>query len=402
MKRFLCIAILSVLTLAPVYAQTKASTQKKLTQVQKEIAQLDRQIKANNAKSSDAINQLTLTRKKIAAGNELVKEINRQIDSTTIEIEEKKKEIERAEDQYGIMLDYYEMLIRTAYVNRDTKMWLMYILSGKSLGQVIRRFNYMQSVSEDMRTQAQDIRDHKANMERQIIELDSLKAESVALLESRSEELKVLQEDEKKEKAVVDKLNRNKSEYQKKLAKKQREADALNKALRDFVAKEAAKKKSSSGKSSGKSTTGKSSPKNAADVKLSNEFAGNKGKLPWPVSGTVVGQFGQHNHPVYKNVKLPFNNGCNIATGTDEPVKAVFAGTGKNVVVMPGYNQCVLVQHGDYYTFYCKLKDVRVSSGDKVAVGTVLGTVDTISGETQLHFQLWKDTNPQDPENWLR
>ena len=68
---------------------------------------------------------------------------------------------------------------------------------------------------------------------------------------------------------------------------------------------------------------------------------------------------------------------------------------------MPGYNQCVLVQHGEYYTFYCKLKQVKVKAGDKVSCGDVLGIVDSIGGETGLHFQLWKGTASQDPEPWL-
>ena len=397
MKRFLCIALFLSLAVAPAAGETKAGMQKKLTKVQNEIAALDKQIKANEAKSSDAAAQLTLTRKKIAAGKELAAELTREIEATNKLIGEKKQDVSKAEDRYNMMLDAYELLIRKAYVNRDTKMWLTYIFSGKDFGQILRRYNYLHSVSEDMRAQARDIRGQKENLERQIQELDSLKAEEVALLQARSDELQILKKDEKNEKAMVDKLKRNRSTYEKQLAKKQKEAEALNKAIRDFVAKEAAKSKP--GK---KGTTGKSSPKSQADIKLSNEFAANKGKLPWPVNGTVVWQYGQHNHPVYTNVKMPFNNGCNIATATNEPVKAVFAGTVKNVAMMPGYNQCVLVQHGDYYTFYCKLHDVRVNTGDKVKVGDILGSVDTISGETQLHFQLWHVTDPQDPEKWLR
>ena len=398
MRRFLCTALIVLMAL-PVSGQTtKAGMQKKLTKVQNEIAELDRQIKANEAKSSDALAQLTLTRKKIATGKELAAELGRQIDSTGRRIEAKKKDIAQASDRYDMMLGAYEMLIRRAYVNRDTKMWLTYIFAGKDLGQVFRRYNYLRNISGDMRAQARDIRDQKALMEREMSALDSLKEASEALLATRSSELKALQADEKSEKAMVAKLKKGKADYQKQLARKQKEADALNKSIRDFVAKQAA------GKSSGKkgTTTGKSSPRSQADIKLSNEFAGNKGKLPWPVQGTIVGQFGQHNHPVYTNVKLPFNNGCNIATSAGAPVKAVFAGTVKNVVVLPGYNQCVLVQHGDYYTFYCKLKDVRVKTDDKVALGDVIGSVDTISGETQLHFQLWSGTTPQDPEKWLR
>ncbi|MBR6457832.1 MAG: peptidoglycan DD-metalloendopeptidase family protein [Bacteroidales bacterium] len=397
MKRLICISVLLALALVPAFGDTKAGMEKKLTKVQNEIAELDKQIKANEAKSSDAAAQLTLTRKKIAAGKELAAELSREIDATNKEIGAKKKDISKASERYRMMLDAYELLIRQAYVNRDTKMWLTYILSGKDVGQMLRRYNYLHSVSEDMRAQAKDIRGQKEYLEREMAALDSLRAEEEALLQARSDELQSLKKDEKNEKAMVDKLKRNKSSYEKQIAKKQKEVEALNKAIRDIVAKEAAAQKKAK-----KGTTGKSSPKTQADIKLSNEFAANKGKLPWPVKGTVVWQYGQHNHPVYTNVKMPFNNGCNIATATNEPVKAVFGGTVKNVAMMPGYNQCVLVQHGDYYTFYCKLHDVRVNTGDKVNVGDILGSVDTISGETQLHFQLWHITDPQDPELWLQ
>ena len=137
------------------------------------------------------------------------------------------------------------------------------------------------------------------------------------------------------------------------------------------------------------------------DVQLSKENAADKRQLPWPVNGTIVGRYGKHKHPVYKNVELPFNNGVNISTAALEPVKAVFDGEVSKVVVMPGYNQCVLIQHGEYYSFYCKLKQVNVRAGDKVSCGQQIGIVDTISDQTQLHFQIWKGTASTDPEPWL-
>ena len=143
-------------------------------------------------------------------------------------------------------------------------------------------------------------------------------------------------------------------------------------------------------------------PSTEVDEKLSNSFAANKGRLPWPVEGTVIESYGQHYHPVYKNVKLPFNNGVTLAVSRGTQAKAVFDGTVTQVVVVPGYNQCVLVQHGSYFTFYCKLKGVTVKAGQQVKTGQVLGTVDTISGEDQFHFQLWKERTPQNPEGWLK
>ena len=92
----------------------------------------------------------------------------------------------------------------------------------------------------------------------------------------------------------------------------------------------------------------------------------------------------------------------NIALAKDTAIKAVFDGVVANVVVIPGYNQCVLVQHGGYFTFYCKLASVNVKAGEKVKTGQVLGRVDTIAGETQLHFELWEGKTPRNPELWLR
>ena len=138
------------------------------------------------------------------------------------------------------------------------------------------------------------------------------------------------------------------------------------------------------------------------DYTLAKKFEANKGKLPWPADGPVVDHFGQRFHPVYTNLKLPFNNGVTIALAAGTEIKAVFDGDVKQIVVMPGYNKCVLVQHGNYFSFYCKLGTVSVKAGDKVKTGQVVGTVDTIGGETQLHFQIWSGRTPQNPETWLR
>ena len=143
-------------------------------------------------------------------------------------------------------------------------------------------------------------------------------------------------------------------------------------------------------------------PQSPEDFKLSGEFEANKGRLPWPAVGPVADHFGQHAHPVYKSVKLPFNNGINITVAKGTEVKCVFNGEVKRVIVMPGYNKCALVQHGEYFTFYCKLSSVSVKAGDKIKAGQTVGIVDTIDGQTQLHFQLWKGTTPQNPELWLK
>ena len=198
---------------------------------------------------------------------------------------------------------------------------------------------------------------------------------------------------------LVNQLGKDRKKFQQQLQEKNRQKEALNRKIADLIRQESQKaaKASSSSKSSGGKTTS-----TAVDAKLSNEFAANRGKLPWPVEGAIVERFGKHHHPVYTNVELPQNNGVTLAVRPGAQAKAVFNGKVTQIVVLPGYNQCVLVNHGNYFTLYCKLKSIAVSVGDHVTTGQVVGTIDSIGGEDLFHFELWNGTVPQNPENWLR
>lgn len=394
MRKVLLIAA-AVLALIPsAYAQkSKAGTQSKLDAVKKEIAALDGRIKANDSQSADALSRLTLTRKKINAGKILVNTISAELDSINAQIDGKQRDIAKAERNLGEMKHTYAKIVKTAYLHRDKRSAFLLVLSGEDFPQIMRRAIYISNASSKLQEQALAILHEKETLELSLNELDSLKREGQALLAQRNTELNSLRSAEKKEQREVNSLKSKRKSYEKQLRQKQREAESLNATLKKLIEQEMAAAK----KSSGKSPASKGSKKTSSNPALSNAFAKSKGSLPSPVDGTVVASFGEHYHPVYTKVKLPFNNGCNIATSAGSPVKAVYEGTVSNVVVIPGYNQCVLVRHGDYYTFYCKLSEVKVKAGDKVKKDTILGTVDN-----ELHFQLWKGGDPQDPELWLK
>lgn len=394
MRRFLLIAAAVLALLPSAYGQkSKSRTQSKLDAVKKEIAALDGRIKANESRSADALSRLTLTRKKIDAGKVLVSTISAELDSINAQIAEKQRDIADAERNLGEMKNTYEKIVRTAYLHRDKRSTFLLVLSGEDFSQMVRRAIYMSNASSKLQEQALTILHEKENLEISLNELDSLKKEGQALLNQRNTELNGLRSAEKKEQREINSLKSKRKSYEKQLRQKRREAESLNATLKKLVEQEMAAAK----KSSAKSPASKGSKKTSANPALSNAFAKNKGVLPYPVDGTVVASFGEHYHPVYTKVKLPFNNGCNIATSAGSSVKAVYEGTVSNVVIIPGYNQCVLIQHGDYYTFYCKLSEVRVKAGDKVKQGTILGSVDN-----ELHFQLWKGGDPQDPELWIK
>lgn len=381
MRRFAAFALAAILLCTQAAGQN--SSQKK-AKLEREIAILDQQLKENASKVKSANTALKLTRKKISARKGLLAESDAQISTLDKRIYEKSGKIDSLEARYALLSGNYDKLVRTAYKNRDSRIWYMYLLSSDGLTQGLRRYGYLKSMAASLNAQALEIKDTRARLEEEKAGLVKLREEASVLRNTRVVELKQLEKDENSSRQLVASLGKDKARYQKELAAKKRQVQALNAELNKMV-------KKSGGK-----------PKTEVDAKLDKEFAANRGKLPWPADGPVVDSFGKHYHPVYKNVELPFNNGVNIALGKDSAVKAVFDGTVSNVVVIPGYNQCILVQHGGYFTFYCKLASVNVKAGDKVKTGQVLGRVDTIAGETQLHFELWEGKTPRNPELWLK
>ncbi len=392
-RRFISVttAVLLLCMQWPAAAQDTKAQESRKARLEKEIADIDRLLRENGSRSKSALSDLTLIQRQIVNRKELIAESDRQIDSVQRAIADKQAGIDLMQRRLDTLSYYYARLVKNSYKNRDSRKWYMYILASENIGQAFRRFGYLKNLSNEMNGQAAKIKEMKASLEQEKAALESMKEQFRAIRDARRQEVASLQAEEDNYRKVVTGLRRDERKYRQELAKKRREVEALNREIAAIIRKAAA---SGSGKGTGKAAE--------ADIKLSGEFANNKGRLPWPVSGTVVEGFGQHYHPVFKNVKLPFNNGVTIAVARDAEVKAVFDGIVRQIVVMPGYSQCVLVQHGEYFTFYCKLKNVAVRSGEKITLGQTIGTVDTVNGENQLHFELWSGRTPQNPETWLR
>jgi septal ring factor EnvC (AmiA/AmiB activator) len=402
MRRFAGIFIAIILAFLAgtltVYSQDTKAQESRRARLQKEIAILDGQIKAITTKSVNALNQLTLIRKKVDARKELVAESDRDIAGLNSAISAKEKDIKVMQAKLDTLSDYYERLVRSAYKNRNAKVWYMYILASDNVGQAFRRYGYLRDLSKQMNIQAEKIIATKDTLEKEKSQLALLKKDAEALRSERLADMGKLQAEQNDSQKLVNQLKKDKKKYQQDLSKKQKEVEALNREIQRII-NQALNEKSSS-KGSGKTTT--KEPAKPIDYTLAKKFESNKGKLPWPAEGAVVEHYGQRYDPVYPNLKLPFNNGISIAMGQGSSIKAVFDGEVKQIVVMPGYNKCVLVQHGNYFSFYCKMGNVTVKKGDKVSTGQSIGTVDTIGGETQLHFQIWSGKTPQNPETWLR
>ena len=394
MRRYFGILMTPLLLLSVSVAASAQDTREqeaKKARLEREIEIIDKQLAENASRSNAMLSTLDLIRKKISNRKALIAESDRKIQKYSDDIYLKQKQINKLQARIDVLTDHYSKLVLSAYKNRDSRIWYMYMLASENLGQAFRRYSYFKNLSSQMNDEARKIKDAKEELLKEKDKLAKLKKEAQAVKAERVKELEKLSKEEAQSAKVVKDLQKNKKVYQKQLAAKKKQVVALNKEIERIVAEAVKNQSSSSG-----------SKKAPVDYKLAEDFVKNMGKLPWPAEGPVVGKFGKQYHPVYKNLELPPNNGIDIAVSKGTEVKTVFKGVVSQVFVMPGYNQCVLISHGNYFTFYCKLKSVNVKAGEKVDTGEVIGKTDTINGESQLHFEVWQGTKPQNPSNWLR
>lgn len=139
-----------------------------------------------------------------------------------------------------------------------------------------------------------------------------------------------------------------------------------------------------------------------ADRAINNSFAGSRGRLPMPITGSyaITRHYGSYSVAGLKGVQLD-SKGINITGHPGAQARAVFKGEVTAIFTVGGlYN--IIVRHGSYMSVYCNLSSTSVRRGQNVQAGQTLGTVATdASGNSTLHFQLRKETARLNPEAWL-
>jgi murein hydrolase activator len=136
-----------------------------------------------------------------------------------------------------------------------------------------------------------------------------------------------------------------------------------------------------------------------SDLGQARPFGKQKGKLPWPLKGRLLAEYGQP-----KSGRVHWN-GLWIAGPEGASVKAVAAGRVAYVGWMHRYGLIAVIEHeGGYYSLYGHNQSVSVSVGDWVQPGEAISTVGATGGHDKngLYFELRKGTDPVNPRSWLK
>jgi septal ring factor EnvC (AmiA/AmiB activator) len=438
MKKLLFVFL--VLLNTGLQAQTKEELQRQKVLLQDQIDLASELLLKTKSTKEASLSELQTLNQKIEARNKLIRTMDRQIRSIDREVTRKAKEIKDLERRVDSLKSDYADLIKLAQRQQKPRDQILFILSSSSFAQAAKRMQYFKDMAAYRERQVQQIAVAQETLARERETLIAKKAEKIQVQKAQEGEKSALQADAQIQETTVQNLQSKDSTLKKDIDKKQREAQQLEQQIKRIIAEEMRKAKERaerssleneaielglvSGKDYSRRTSNKALKKlidktrtaKGLDVRddgpsfamtpearaLANNFASNKGALPWPVErGIITGKFGKHPHPIVKGVIVD-NPHIEITTEENAIVRSVFEGEVSSVVPIPGANVMVLVRHGNYFTVYSNLINVKVKAGDMVSLKEPIGTAFTDEeGKTMVQLGIWKDADIQDPNPWL-
>lgn len=389
---YTCILILLLSFTAT--AQNKTQLEKEKNENLKKIKEAQEILAQTRTERKSSLGQLNALIQQIEGRESLIKSISKEIKLLDKQIGDLSTIVVSLEsDLENLKKEYASMVYSAAKASRGHNT-LTFIFSSNTFHQFLMRLKYMEQYANARKHQVDLIEKVKETLYSQRQSIEKKKLEQKILLSEQITENNNLIALRAQQSNLIKSLNKKEIELKKELAARKSAVDKLNSLIADLVKKEI--EKTAKGKASSKIGL---TPEAAM---LSASFEGNKSKLLWPVaSGFISNKFGKQPHPILKGVEVD-NLGVGIQTNKDEEVRSVFDGKVKAVASVPGMNNVVILQHGEYHTVYARLKTVNVKTGQQVKAKDILGSVYTDKdGIAELQFQVWKNDQKLDPQSWL-
>jgi murein hydrolase activator len=382
--------------------QTKDKLIDKKKQIEDEIAYYRKLIDETKKTRNLSLNQLVLLKNQIEKRENLITEINVELSDLDNKITENIVVVQRSTEQMNALKEEYAKMVYNGYKNRNSLDRLMFIFASTDFNQAHQRLKYFQQYNEYLRHQVELISNTTNKILQTNKELEMQKDSKQELLASSElEKIKLALEKEKKD-ADVRSLKKTEGELRKKLKQKENEAAILRKKIESAISDEIRKSAVKSKKVVTTATTVKNvlTPE---EIVASDNFAGNKGKLPWPLErGAITATFGEHPHPVLDGIKVK-NNGIDISTTAGTTARAVFGGIVSSVINITNNNKAVIIRHGEFFTVYSNLQSVSVKKDQSVVIKQAIGVINTNSDDskTELHFEVWQGKMTCNPAEWI-
>lgn len=386
--RIVLITALMLLGIGTSMAQTERQRlEKQKQEIQDRIRQTQKILSQTAEEKTNSLGQLRALNSQIRSRSSLVNAIKGEVDLLDQEIYEDQSIIDAMDSDLSALKNEYAQMIYTSQKTSSGFNRLTFIFASNTFNQLFMRLKYIQQYGEARKKQGEQIRQVQQSLNEQITEIEDQKIDKQSLLTEELSESQKLTNLQSKQRSLISKLEQQESKIRQDLAKQRASEKELDDRIDAIIEAERLAALASS-----------------IDLSdINKAFEGQKGKLPWPVTeGFISSKYGKSQHPTLKRVTLT-NKGVDIQTTKNAEVKAVFSGKISAIMSIPGQGNTVLIQHGEYFTAYSKLKSVVVKKGQQVDSQQTLGQVLTDNNDiSEVKFKVFDQKANVNPEGWLQ
>ncbi|MEO5907031.1 MAG: peptidoglycan DD-metalloendopeptidase family protein [Saprospiraceae bacterium] len=389
MLRFQALAFFLFICTLSVFSQTsQKDLESQRKALESQIKSTTEVLKKTQKSKTKSLEQLNALNSQIKKRQELLSSINQELGRVKEEAAIQEKNKNQTEESIEDMENRLNFALRMVYVRNQLQPEWIYLLSSQSISQALTRFVYLRQYRNFVSQQLTMLNEKKQKHHELLLQLEENKKIKTQLYNEEEKHKREILEEQRSQEALLKEIGKEEKKLKTQLANSQAKKKKLDEEIARLIKVETKKVTDAGGLSKAPETKA-----------LNDQFAANKGKLPWPVGkGKVTGRFGEHPHPLLKGI-LVQNNGIDIEAESKAAVKSLFNGTVASVTRIPGYDYMIMVRHGLYFTVYSKIVNVSVKKGDKVTTGQVIGHLG--SEEPELHLEIWKDKSKLNPESWI-
>lgn len=388
--KFLGLFALMLLCFNSFSQKTKSQLENEKRENLKKIAEAEKILTDTEHERKATLGQLRAINQQINARLGLISSLNQEVGLLDGEIGDLNIIVNALQNDLDKLKEEYAAMIYSSYKANQGYSKLTFLFSASTFNQLFMRLKYLEQYADARKVQVKQIEIVADELTKQKNDVQIKLSEQRLLLNQQVAENKKLINLRSKQSNVIAGLKKREKQLGQELQDRKVAVDKLDRLIAEILKKELERSKSLS------------TAALANEEEISSLFEGSKNNLNWPVStGFVSSKFGKHPHPVIKGI-MEDNTGIDIQTSQNASVRAVFEGKVVRMAIIPGMNNVVIVQHGDYYTVYARLKDVNVKRGKQVRADEVIGTVySDKDGVSEVHFEVYKGSQKLDPEAWL-
>jgi septal ring factor EnvC (AmiA/AmiB activator) len=351
-----------------------ASNQDKLREIQAKIQEISAKLQASKQDKSSILNDIYGLELQAETAVIELNRINLLMDDAQAQIAAKQKEEAALQARIRNSQDNVRRILRVMYKMGELG-YVKLFININSLDQLFRNYRLIVVLMDDKVMEIRAIRVGLAQLQKVKAELQAELDRLAGLKDQKAGKLARLKAVKQEKLDMIARINQQRDLNSRLLDELKVESENLTRVL---------------------------DQKTMASVADAVDLGVSRGRLAWPLGGTVISAFGKKKSARFDTYTM--NNGIEIKPERSDEVRAVGGGEVIFCDYFKGYGNLLIIQHaGNFHTLYGHCASFLKKPGDRVGTGEVIalaGNSGSLYGKA-LYFEIRQNLKPLDPLLWL-